>query len=81
MKCDVCDEEFDTENQLMQHKAQMHAGQTGTGEGAEQGEMVDARENMMPRPEDQMTDDRGERMDRENDEDLEEPDFPRAANE
>ena len=27
MNCDVCDEEFDTENQLMQHKAQMHAGE------------------------------------------------------
>jgi hypothetical protein len=36
---------------------------------------------MMPRPEDQMKDDRGQRMDRENDGDLEEPDFPRAANE
>ena len=81
MKCDVCDEEFDTENQLMQHKAQMHAGQTGMGEGADQGQMVDARENMMPRPEDEMKDDRGERMDRENEDDLEEPDFPRAANE
>ena len=74
MKCDICDEEFDTENQLMQHKAQMHAGQTGQG-GAESGEgqMVDARENLMPRPEDQ--------TERENDEELEEPDFPRAANE
>ena len=29
MKCDVCDEEFDTENQLAQHKAQMHAGMAG----------------------------------------------------
>lgn len=28
MKCEFCDEEFDTENQLLQHKAQMHAGQT-----------------------------------------------------
>ena len=81
MKCDVCDEEFDTENQLMQHKAQMHAGQTGMNEGTDQPEMVDARENMMPRPEDEMKDDRGERMDRENEDDLEEPDFPRAANE
>lgn len=26
MKCDVCDEEFDTQEQLAQHKAQMHAG-------------------------------------------------------
>jgi hypothetical protein len=73
MKCDVCDEEFDTENQLMQHKAQMHAGQTGMGEETGQGEMVDAREGMMPQPEGQMA--------RENDDDLEEPDFPRAANE
>ncbi len=81
MKCDVCDEEFDTENQLMQHKAQMHAGQTGMNEGTDQGEMVDARENMMPRPQDEMTDDQGRRMDRESDDELEEPDFPRAANE
>jgi hypothetical protein len=29
VNCEICDEEFDTENQLMQHKAQMHAGQTG----------------------------------------------------
>ena len=29
VKCEICDEEFDTENQLMQHKARMHAGQTG----------------------------------------------------
>jgi hypothetical protein len=27
VKCDVCDEEFDTENQLAQHKAKMHAGE------------------------------------------------------
>ena len=27
MKCEICDEEFDTENQLLQHKAKMHAGQ------------------------------------------------------
>jgi hypothetical protein len=55
VKCDVCDEEFDTENQLMQHKAQMHAG--GTGGAGMQGEgMAD-------------------------DDDLEEPDMPRAANE
>ena len=26
MKCEVCDEEFDTENELLQHKAKMHAG-------------------------------------------------------
>ena len=44
MKCEFCDEEFDTENQLMQHKAQMHAGQTGQGGGSgEEGgpDMVD----------------------------------------
>ena len=28
MKCDMCDEEFETENQLAQHKAQMHAGES-----------------------------------------------------
>ena len=28
MKCDICDEEFDTENQLLQHKAKMHAGES-----------------------------------------------------
>ena len=28
MKCEICEEEFETENQLMQHKAQMHAGQS-----------------------------------------------------
>ena len=66
VKCDICDEEFDTENQLMQHKAQMHAGQTAEGTDKGDGEMVDAREGMMPKPED---------------EELEEPDFPRAANE
>jgi hypothetical protein len=73
MKCDICDEEFDTENQLMQHKAQMHAGQTGQPGESGEGQMVDARENLMHRPEDQMKP--------ETDEDLEEPDFPRAANE
>jgi hypothetical protein len=24
--CEICDEEFDTENELAQHKAKMHAG-------------------------------------------------------
>ena len=58
MKCDICDEEFDTENQLMQHKAQMHAGQSGQSEqGGMEGSMI------------------------EKDDDLEEPDYPRAANE
>ena len=28
MKCEICDEEFDTENQLAQHKATMHAGES-----------------------------------------------------
>ena len=65
VKCDVCDEVFDTENELMQHKAKMHAGQSGTGTAG--GGMVDAREGMMPQPQD--------------DDDLEEPDMPRAANE
>jgi hypothetical protein len=37
VKCDVCDEEFDTENQLAQHKAKMHAGEP-------QGEMPEAEE-------------------------------------
>jgi hypothetical protein len=74
MKCDVCDEEFDTDNQLMQHKAQMHAGQSGAAAESGEGQIVDARENLMPRPEEQ--------IDRENnDDDLEEPDFPKAANE
>ncbi len=74
MKCDVCDEEFDTENQLLQHKAQMHAGESPKGEMPEQKPVVDAREVMMPRPEDQMPKP-------DPDADLEEPDFPKAANE
>jgi len=28
MKCEICDEEFDTENALLQHKAKMHAGES-----------------------------------------------------
>ena len=55
MKCDVCDEEFDTENQLAQHKAKMHAGESAMAGG-----------EMPERPED---------------EDLEEPDFKKAAGE
>ena len=74
MKCDVCDEEFDTENQLLQHKAQMHAGESPKGDMPEQRPVVDAREVMMPRPEDQMPKP-------DPDADLEEPDFPKAANE
>jgi len=31
MKCDICDEEFETENQLLQHKAKMHAGESAGG--------------------------------------------------
>ncbi len=59
MKCDICDEEFDTENKLMQHKAQMHAGQSGQGEqSGNEGSMIE-----------------------KDDDDLEEPDYPRAANE
>jgi hypothetical protein len=74
MKCDVCDEEFDTENQLLQHKAQMHAGEAPMREEPKPKDIVDAREVMMPRPEDETAED-------VKDEDLEEPDFPRAANE
>ncbi len=35
MKCEICDEEFDTENQLAQHKATMHAGETPMSQEAE----------------------------------------------
>jgi hypothetical protein len=59
MKCDICDEEFDTENLLLQHKAKMHAGESAEG--------------TMPEPEDK----EGMPPDQE----LEEPDFKRAANE
>lgn len=31
MKCDVCDQEFDTEAQLDQHKAEMHANEPMQG--------------------------------------------------
>jgi hypothetical protein len=70
MKCDVCDEEFETENQLMQHKAQMHAGESGSGMEPVQDPKVDAREGMMPMPE-------GAEM---NEDDSEESDYPKAAN-
>jgi hypothetical protein len=77
-KCDICDEEFDTDNQLMQHKAKMHAGQTGGMEPPSEKpeeDMVDAREGMMPKAEEQMPEaERG-------DEDLEEPDYKRASGE
>lgn len=39
MKCDVCDEEFDTENQLAQHKAQMHAGEKEMGTNPEDADL------------------------------------------
>ena len=78
-KCDICEEEFDTDNQLMQHKAKMHAGESGGGSEPmpeKPGEdMVDAREGMMPKAEEQMPE--GE----QGDEDLEEPDYKRAVNE
>ena len=36
VRCEICDEEFENENQLMQHKAQRHAGQSNqVGETAE----------------------------------------------
>jgi hypothetical protein len=36
MRCDVCDEEFDTADKLAQHKALMHAGmQPQPAEGGE----------------------------------------------
>jgi len=33
VKCEICDEEFDTENQLAQHKASMHAGESPMSQG------------------------------------------------
>lgn len=74
MKCDVCDEEFDTDNQLAQHKALMHAGESPKGDMPDEKPVVDAREIMMPRPEDEMPDS-------EKDDELEAPDYPKAANE
>lgn len=88
MRCDVCDEEFDTENELMQHKAKMHAGDTGTRGAGTQGEGGMQRPGM--RGEDEMDrgategmrdrEVRGQGQEGVNDEDLEEPDFPAAAN-
>jgi len=46
VKCDVCDEEFDTENQLMQHKAQMHAGESGEPKVEERMPETEADENL-----------------------------------
>ena len=78
-KCDICDEEFDTDNQLMQHKAKMHAGESAMASEPKSedkpDEMVDAREGMMPKAEEQVPDAEP------GDEGLEEPDFKRAANE
>ena len=88
MKCDVCDEEFDTENELMQHKAKMHAGDSATGGAGMQGEGGMQRQGMQG--EDEMDrgategmrdrEVRGQGQEGANDEDLEEPDFPAAAN-
>ena len=36
IKCDVCDEEFDTEAALDQHKAEMHAAEPVEGSGADE---------------------------------------------
>jgi hypothetical protein len=50
MKCDVCDEEFDTEEKLAQHKATMHAGMPseqpmqGEDGGMQQGDMDEGEE-------------------------------------
>ena len=35
MNCEICNEEFDTENQLAQHKATMHAGESPMSQEAE----------------------------------------------
>ena len=36
MKCDVCDEEFDTEAALDKHKAEMHAAEPTQGSTADE---------------------------------------------
>ena len=36
MKCDVCDQEFDTEGALDKHKAEMHAVEPMQGAGADE---------------------------------------------
>jgi len=36
IKCDVCDEEFDTEAALDKHKAEMHAAEPAQGSGADE---------------------------------------------
>ena len=40
-KCDVCDEEFDTEEELAQHKAKMHAGMVQEQPMEDEGEEPD----------------------------------------
>lgn len=35
LKCDVCDEEFDTEVALDKHKAEMHAAEPASGSGTD----------------------------------------------
>jgi len=46
LKCDICDEEFDTENQLMQHKAKMHAGESVEPKVEERMPETEADENL-----------------------------------
>jgi len=36
IKCDVCDEEFDTEAALDKHKAEMHAAEPTQGSAADE---------------------------------------------
>lgn len=50
MRCEVCDEEFDTEEKLAQHKAVMHAGmQSETPmQGGDGGDMNDQDEGEEP---------------------------------
>jgi len=36
VKCDVCDQEFDTEAALDKHKAEMHAAEPMQGSGADE---------------------------------------------
>ena len=39
VKCDICDEEFESENKLLQHKAQMHAGEQKMSENPEDADL------------------------------------------
>lgn len=43
MKCDICDEEFDTQQELAQHKAKMHAGME-PAQGEDAGRMDEGEE-------------------------------------